>query len=122
MNERRILFFSNPQRKKTERGNAMKSGRSLSTKIILMVEAILLLSGAVFCGISISRSQAGIRRAIRQRMVDIANCAAGSVNGNILKSLKSGDEGPRAVRNAVEAPEPETEQDVFEFEPEGTEP
>ena len=99
----------------------MKSGRSLSTKIILMVEVILLLSGAIFCGISISRSQAGIRRAIRQRMADIANCAAGSVNGNILKSLKSGDEGPRAVRNAVEAPEPETEQDVFEFEPEETE-
>ena len=72
----------------------MKSGRSLSTKIILMVEAILLLSGAIFCGISISRSQAGIRRATRQRMADIANCAAGSVNGNILKSLKSGDEGP----------------------------
>ena len=72
----------------------MKSGRSLSTKIILMVEAILLLSGAIFCGISISRSQAGIRRAIRQRMVDIASCAAGSVNGDILKSLKPGDEGP----------------------------
>ena len=94
MTERRILSFFNPQRKNTEGGNAMKSGRSLSTKIILMVEAILLLSGAIFCCISISRSQAGIRRAIRQRMADIANCAAGSVNGDILKSLKPGDEGP----------------------------
>ena len=80
----------------------MKSGRSLSTKIILMVEAILLLSGAIFCGISISRSQAGIRRAIRQRMVDIANCAAGSVNGNILKSLKPGDEGTPGYRTVYD--------------------
>ena len=48
----------------------MKTGRSMSTKIILMVEAIQLFSSAIFCGISISRAQAGIRRAIRQRMVE----------------------------------------------------
>ena len=71
----------------------MKSGKSLSTKVILMVEVILLLSSAVFCGISISRAQAGIRRAIRQRMVDISSCAAGSLNGDILESLQPGDEG-----------------------------
>ena len=70
----------------------MKLRKSLSTKIILLVEAILLFSSAVFCGISISRAQIGIRQAIRQRMVDIANCAAGSVNGDILKALKAGDE------------------------------
>ena len=70
----------------------MKSGKSLSTKIILIVEAILLLSSTIFCAVSISRAQVGIRRAIQQRMVDIANCAAGSVNGDILKSLKAGDE------------------------------
>ena len=65
----------------------MHSGKSLSTKIILMVEVILLLSSAIFCGVSISWAQGGIRRAIRQRMVDISNCAAGLVNGDVLENL-----------------------------------
>ena len=82
----------------------MKTGKSLSTKIILMVEVILLLSSAIFCGVSISRAQMGIRRAIRQRMVDISNCAAGLVNGDVLESLQAGDEdtpGYRAVYDTM---------------------
>ena len=70
----------------------MKAGKSLSTKIILMVVAIVLFSGGIFCVISISRAQVAIRKAIQQRMVDIANCASGSVNGDILKDLYPGDE------------------------------
>ena len=82
----------------------MHSGKSLSTKIILMVEVILLLSSAIFCGVSISRAQQGIRRAIRQRMVDISNCAAGLVNGDVLENLQAGDEdtpGYRAVYDTM---------------------
>jgi len=71
----------------------MKRGKSLSTKIILLVEAILLLNSAIFCAVSVSRSRAAVRASIQQRMVDIANCAAGSVNGDVLESLKPGDEG-----------------------------
>ena len=80
----------------------MKTGRSMSTKIILMVEAILLFSSAIFCGISISRAQAGIRRAIRQRMVDISSCAAGSVNGDILERLQAGDENTPGYRTVYD--------------------
>ena len=80
----------------------MKTGKSLSTKIILMVEAILLFSSAIFCGVSISRAQAGIRRAIRQRMVDISSCAAGSVNGDILESLQPGDENTPGYRTVYD--------------------
>ena len=69
----------------------MKSRGSLSRKIILLVTALLLFSSALFCVISIYRSQVGIRKAIQQRMVDIANCAAGSVNGDILESLTAAD-------------------------------
>lgn len=66
----------------------MKIRNSLSTKIILVVEAILLFSSAIFCVVSVSRAQIAIRASIRQRMVDdIANCAAGSMNGDILKIL-----------------------------------
>ena len=60
---------------------------NLSTKIILMVEAILLISSVLFCTVSIYRERVGIRKAIKQRMLDIANCASGSVNGDVLGSL-----------------------------------
>ena len=60
---------------------------SLSTKIILMVEVILLISSILFCSVSVYRARVAIRKAIQQRMLDIANCAAGSVNGDILKDI-----------------------------------
>lgn len=71
----------------------MMSKKKLSTKIILMVEAILLISSILFCTVSVYRARIGIRRAIQQRMLDIANCASGSVNGDVLKSLTAADTG-----------------------------
>ncbi len=65
----------------------MSSRSSLSTKIILMVEFILLVSSILFCSVSIYRSKVAIRRSIQQRMLDIANCAAGSVSGEVMKNL-----------------------------------
>ena len=66
---------------------------SLSGKIILMVEFILLISSILFCTVSIYRARIGIRKAIQQRMLDIANCASGSVNGDILKDIYEDDIG-----------------------------
>lgn len=63
----------------------------LSTKIILLVEIVLILSGSVFCVVSIINSRIGIKKSIQQRMLDIANCASGSVNGDILESLTAED-------------------------------
>ncbi len=71
----------------------MKSKINLSTKIILMVECILLISSVLFCTVSIYRSKIGIRKAIEQRMLDIANCASGSLNGDELKNLGKEDVG-----------------------------
>ena len=65
----------------------MNSGNRLSTKIIIMVECILLVSSTLFCSVSIYRSRVGIRKAVQQRMLDIANCAAGSVNGEVMKGF-----------------------------------
>ena len=59
----------------------------LSTKILLMVEAIILISSVLFCSVSIYRSRVAIRKAIQQRMLDIANCAAGSIDGDILEGI-----------------------------------
>ena len=71
----------------------LKSKSNLSTKIIVMVEIILLISSTLFCSVSIYRARAGIRRAIQQRMLDIANCASGSVRGDVLRSLTAADVG-----------------------------
>ena len=52
-----------------------------------MVEAILLISSILFCSVSIYMSRIGIRESIQQRLLDIANCASGSVNGEVMKTL-----------------------------------
>lgn len=65
----------------------------LSVKIILMVEVVLILSNSIFCIVSIINSRIGIRKSIQQRMLDIANCASGSINGDVLASLTAEDEG-----------------------------
>ena len=66
---------------------------SLSTKILIMVEVILLISSSLFCTVSISRARSSIRKSIQQRMLDIANCAAASVNGDVLKLLSDDNVG-----------------------------
>ncbi|MBR4430109.1 MAG: response regulator [Clostridiales bacterium] len=65
----------------------MAAKNNLSTKIITMVEAIILISGALFCAVSIYRSRGAIRKAIQQRMLDIANCAAGSIDGDLFATI-----------------------------------
>ncbi len=80
----------------------MNSGNRLSTKIIIMVECILLVSSILFCSVSIYRSRVGIRKAIQQRMLDIANCAAGSVNGEIMKNFTEEQVGSVAYNNVYD--------------------
>ena len=65
----------------------MAARNKLSTKIIVMVEIILLISSILFCSVSIYIARVGIRKAIQQRMLDIANCATGSVSGEVMKNL-----------------------------------
>lgn len=74
----------------------MSSRYSLSTRIILMVECILLISSTLFCSVSIYMSRLGIRKAIQQRMLDISNCAAGSVDGEVMKTFSKETVGSEA--------------------------
>lgn len=77
----------------------MRSRNSLSTKIILMVEFIILISSILFCSVSLYRARIGIRKAIQQRMLDIANCAAGSVSGDVLKDITKENVGNGKYRD-----------------------
>ncbi|SDY02292.1 Hpt domain-containing protein [Ruminococcaceae bacterium YAD3003] len=82
----------------------MAARNRLSTKVLLMVEAIILISSILFCAVAIYRARIGIRKAIQQRMLDIANCAAGSVSGDVLESINEdeiGSEGYNSVYNTL---------------------
>lgn len=67
-----------------------------------MVECILLISSILFCSVSIYRSRVGIRKAIQQRMLDIANCAAGSVSGEVMKNFTEDQIGSVAYNNVYD--------------------
>ncbi len=58
-----------------------------------MVESILLISSMLFCSVSVYRARGDIRKAIQQRMLDIANCASGSVSGDVLETIDEDDIG-----------------------------
>ena len=77
-------------------------GNKMSTTIIIMVEVILLISSVLFCTVSVYRERTAIRKAIQQRMLDIANCASGSVNGDLLGSLKKEDVGSDVYNDLYE--------------------
>ncbi len=62
-----------------------------STKIIMMTELVVFVSISILCFVSVLNVRAGINKAIRQRMLDIANCASGSVNGDVLEKLTAED-------------------------------
>ena len=79
--------------RRKKRGHFVGAKNKLSTKIILMVEGILLISSMIFCAVSVQRARNGIRKAIQQRMLDIANCASGSVKGDVLGSLTKDNVG-----------------------------
>ena len=84
------------------RKHFVSSRNSLSTKIILMVECILLISSILFCSVSIHRARVGIRKAIQQRMLDIANCASGSVDGEVMKSFSKETVGSEAYNRVYD--------------------
>ena len=63
----------------------MSSRTSLSTRIILMVGCILLISSILFCSVSIYVSRSSIRKSIQQRMLDIIR-----ERGTLLESMPSG--------------------------------
>lgn len=61
--------------------------KTLSSRIILFITVVLLVSNSIICVVSILLSRSAVKKSIQQRMLDIANCASGSVNGDVLSSL-----------------------------------
>ncbi len=62
--------------------------KNLSIRIWKIVLLAVILSTSSFCIVSLIMSQRAVKKTIQQRMIDIANCASGSVNGDGLKRIK----------------------------------
>lgn len=70
----------------------IKVKKSLKTRIWTVVFLAVLLSSSLVFVASLLQARKAIRSATEQRMLDIANCAAESVDGEALKDLTAEDE------------------------------
>lgn len=67
----------------------------LHRKVIVMAEAILFVTSILICSVSVYMARSSMRNAIWQRMLDISNCAAASVDGDYLGSLTADEVGSK---------------------------
>ena len=74
---------------------------SLTHRILIINLAIILISTAVLGIVSVRQSYLTISELLRQRMLDISNTAAYTLNGDILKTLGPGDEGSEAYQHLL---------------------
>ncbi len=65
--------------------------KSIASNIWFVVLLAVVLSSGLICFVSLVQARIAIRTATRQRMIDIANCAAGSIDGDALKKLTKED-------------------------------
>jgi signal transduction histidine kinase/CheY-like chemotaxis protein/HPt (histidine-containing phosphotransfer) domain-containing protein len=73
--------------------------KSLALRIWIIVVLAVIISTGSFCVVSLILTQNSIERSTKQRMLDIANCASGSVSGDSLKRLTIKDIGSAGYRN-----------------------
>ncbi len=76
---------------------------SLTLQILVINVAILLIACAVIGTVSTLSSGSAIKELMQQRMLDIANCAAASVDGDVLEILTAEDEGSAEYQEAFDA-------------------
>ena len=81
----------------------MKKSKSLASRIWALVLLAVILSSGIICVVSIIQARNAITSATRQRMIDIANCASGSVNGDVLKRLTKDDKDTAGYRTIYDS-------------------
>ena len=81
----------------------MKRRESIISRIWVTILSVVMLACGMVCIVSFVMSRNQSRSYIRQRMLDIANCAAASVNGDDLGNIKQGDEGTKEYLRIYDA-------------------
>ena len=74
---------------------------SISVKIIIAMAIILLLSDAILGVVLYNRSKSAMMEQIRTNAMNVAQCAAASVDGNAISKVQSGDDGSSSDYQAV---------------------
>ena len=64
---------------------------SISAMLLVIIIVVLVVSTVTLSLFSISHSNRSITEAVQQRMLDVANCAAASVDGDALEKLTADD-------------------------------
>ena len=78
--------------------------KNLALRIWKIVLLAVLLSASSFCVASLLQARHAVSRSIQQRMIDIANCASGSVDGDSLKRItvnELGSAGYHKINNTL---------------------
>ena len=70
--------------------------KTISSRIIILITVVLIVSNSIICVASVFILGSAMKQSIRQRMLDIANCASGSIDGDVLGSLTEEDVGSPA--------------------------
>ncbi|MBR6294150.1 MAG: methyl-accepting chemotaxis protein [Lachnospiraceae bacterium] len=65
---------------------------SISAMLLVIIIVVLVISSVTLSLFSINHSNSSITEAVQQRMLDVANCAAASVDGDALEKLTVEDQ------------------------------
>ncbi|MBO4375524.1 MAG: response regulator [Lachnospiraceae bacterium] len=76
----------------------VRKKKSIISRIWFIVLFAVVLSSTSICVVSLMESKRAISASTRQRMIDIANCASGSVRGDDLASLSAEDRDTEAYQ------------------------
>ncbi len=78
---------------------------SLTTRVLIINILVLLIANATLGAVSISQTRKSMKQAIQQRMLDAANSAAASIDGDVLETVTEDDkdsEGYQAIFNTLD--------------------
>ena len=81
----------------------MKTKYRLLNRVIILNILVLILTNAILGGVMLYRSMSTSRDHIVARMLDVANCAAASVDGDVLKTLTAEDEGTADYKSVYDS-------------------
>lgn len=80
-----------------------KASKSIASKIWILVVGVVILTTGLVCSALVLQERKAIRTSTTQRMIDIANCASGSVDGDILKTITAEDEDTEEYKRIYDA-------------------
>jgi len=85
----------------TDSTTARKRKMSLTAKSVIIVCIFIMLAGSILAVALVNQSGMAMRQLINERMLDIANTAAASVNGDELERLTADDKGTREYQDVM---------------------